>query len=94
MKMAGFGDDGDGAAPTGGGLLLHLFDEAAFDTLAQEDYPLPERTQETLENALFNAISAFMSTHQRRVSVMMEMARRPPVEACCSTSLMRPRSIS
>jgi hypothetical protein len=54
--------------------LLHLFDEAAFDkltgnfgvtlfdlsgkSLAQEDYPLPERTQETLENALFNAIPA------------------------------------
>jgi hypothetical protein len=33
----------------------------------QEDYPLPERTQETLENALFNAISAFMSTHQRKM---------------------------
>jgi hypothetical protein len=64
-----------------------LFDLSG-KSLAQEDYPLPERTQETLENALFNAISAFMS------SVMMEMARRPPVEACCSTSLMRPRSIS
>lgn len=52
---------------------LTLFDLSG-KSLAQEDYPLPERTQETLENALFNAISAFMSTHQRKIHELIAIA--------------------
>ena len=52
---------------------LTLFDLSG-KSLAQEDYPLPERTQETLENALFNAISAFINVHQRKIHELIAIA--------------------
>ncbi|WP_168428742.1 DNA-binding transcriptional regulator NagC [Erwinia amylovora] len=43
-----------------------LFDLSG-KSLAEEIYPLPQRTQETLENALFKAIADFCALHQRKL---------------------------
>ncbi|AUX92773.1 DNA-binding transcriptional regulator NagC [Mixta gaviniae] len=42
--------------------------------LAEEHYPLPERTQETLEHALFNAIAHFSAAHQRKMRELIAIA--------------------
>ncbi|MBV4368655.1 DNA-binding transcriptional regulator NagC [Erwinia sp. BNK-24-b] len=52
---------------------LNLFDLSG-KVLAQEDYALPERTQETLEHALFNAIAGFCEQHQRKLRELIAIA--------------------
>ncbi|RRZ93764.1 N-acetylglucosamine repressor [Erwinia sp. 198] len=52
---------------------LTLFDLSG-KALAQEDYALPERTQETLEHALFNAIASFCEQHQRKLRELIAIA--------------------
>ena len=52
---------------------LTLFDLSG-KSLAQEDYPLPERTQETLENTLFQAIASFMEHHQRKIRELIAIS--------------------
>ena len=52
---------------------LTLFDLSG-KSLAQEDYALPERTQETLEHALFNAISSFIEQHQRKIRELIAIS--------------------
>nr|WP_024967417.1 N-acetylglucosamine repressor [Pantoea sp. IMH] len=52
---------------------LTLFDLSG-KSLAQEDYALPERTQETLEHALFNAIAHFSEQHQRKLRELIAIA--------------------
>lgn len=52
---------------------LSLFDLSG-KSLAQDDYPLPERTQETLENALFNAIARFIEQHQRKIRELIAIS--------------------
>jgi N-acetylglucosamine repressor len=52
---------------------LTLFDLSG-KSLAQEDYALPESTQETLENALFNAIASFSEQHQRKVRELIAIS--------------------
>ncbi|NJC99809.1 DNA-binding transcriptional regulator NagC [Candidatus Erwinia dacicola] len=51
---------------------------ALFDlsgkSMAEEHYPLPERTQETLENALFNAIADFSEQHQRKLRELIAIS--------------------
>lgn len=42
--------------------------------LAEEHYPLPQRTQETLEQALFNAIADFCAAHQRKMRELIAIA--------------------
>ncbi len=50
-----------------------LFDLSG-KSLAEEHYPLPERTQEMLENALFTAIFHFQETHQRKIRELIAIA--------------------
>lgn len=52
---------------------LTLYDLSG-KSLAEEHYPLPERTQETLEHALFNAIAHFISTHQRKLRELIAIS--------------------
>ncbi|MBK0003855.1 N-acetylglucosamine repressor [Erwinia sp. S38] len=52
---------------------LTLFDLSG-KSLAEEHYPLPERSQETLENALFNAIAAFHEQHQRKLRELIAIS--------------------
>lgn len=43
-------------------------------SLGEEHYPLPERTQETLENALFHAIEQFLASYQRKLHELIAIA--------------------
>ncbi|AVJ16641.1 ROK family transcriptional regulator [Serratia sp. JUb9] len=43
-------------------------------SLGEEHYPLPERTQETLENALFNAIEQFIASYQRKLRELIAIS--------------------
>lgn len=43
-------------------------------SLAEEHYPLPERTQDTLENALFRAIESFSELHQRKLRELIAIS--------------------
>ncbi|MBC3215514.1 DNA-binding transcriptional regulator NagC [Serratia fonticola] len=43
-------------------------------SLGEEHYPLPERTQETLENALLNAIAQFIESYQRKLRELIAIA--------------------
>ncbi|CNE00673.1 putative N-acetylglucosamine regulatory protein [Yersinia nurmii] len=43
-------------------------------SLGEEHYPLPERTQETLEHALFNIISQFIELFQRKLRELIAIA--------------------
>lgn len=43
-------------------------------SLGEEHYPLPERTQETLENALFYAIEQFLASYQRKLHELIAIA--------------------
>lgn len=52
---------------------LTLFDLSG-KALAQEDYPLPERTQESLETTLFQAIASFMEQQQRKLRELIAIA--------------------
>ncbi|WP_034913355.1 N-acetylglucosamine repressor [Erwinia sp. 9145] len=52
---------------------LTLFDLSG-KSLAQEDYPLPERSQEDLELALFNAIATFSELHHRKLRELIAIA--------------------
>ncbi|MFU9136233.1 DNA-binding transcriptional regulator NagC [Erwinia tasmaniensis] len=52
---------------------LTLFDLSG-KPLAQEDYALPERTQETLEHALFNAIASFMEQYERKLRELIAIS--------------------
>ncbi len=52
---------------------ITLFDLSA-KAIAEEHYPLPERTQETLEYALLKAITHFLDTHQRRIRELIAIA--------------------
>ncbi|WP_428996528.1 ROK family protein, partial [Pseudomonas aeruginosa] len=45
---------------------ITLFDLSS-KVLAEEHYPLPERTQQTLEHALLNAIAQFIDSYQRKL---------------------------
>ncbi|ARJ40761.1 transcriptional regulator [Pantoea alhagi] len=52
---------------------LTLYDLSG-KSLAEEHYPLPERTQETLEHALFNAIDHFIAAHQRKLRELIAIS--------------------
>ncbi|UQY45350.1 DNA-binding transcriptional regulator NagC [Mixta hanseatica] len=52
---------------------LTLYDLSG-KSLAEEHYPLPERTQETLEHALFNAIEHFNQAHQRKLRELIAIS--------------------
>ncbi|MCX8957133.1 DNA-binding transcriptional regulator NagC [Erwinia psidii] len=52
---------------------LTLFDLSG-KSLAQEDYPLPEASQDTLENALFDAIADFCALHQRKLRELIAIS--------------------
>lgn len=52
---------------------LTLYDLSG-KSLAEEHYPLPERTQETLENALFSAIEHFSAQHQRKLRELIAIS--------------------
>ncbi|GLR10062.1 transcriptional regulator [Mixta theicola] len=52
---------------------LTLYDLSG-KSLAEEHYPLPERTQETLEHALFNAIEHFNGVHQRKLRELIAIS--------------------
>ncbi|WNN45599.1 DNA-binding transcriptional regulator NagC [Winslowiella toletana] len=52
---------------------LTLYDLSG-KSLAEEHYPLPERTQETLENALFTAIENFCEQHQRKLRELIAIS--------------------
>ncbi|MDR7344439.1 N-acetylglucosamine repressor [Pantoea alhagi] len=52
---------------------LTLYDLSG-KALAEEHYPLPERTQETLEHTLFNAIDHFTVTHQRKLRELIAIS--------------------
>ena len=52
---------------------LTLYDLSG-KSLAEEHYPLPERTQETLEHALFSAIEHFNVTHQRKLRELIAIS--------------------
>ncbi|MFS2223626.1 DNA-binding transcriptional regulator NagC [Pantoea sp. B65] len=52
---------------------LTLYDLSG-KSLAEEHYPLPERTQETLENALFRAIENFSELHQRKLRELIAIS--------------------
>nr|WP_113864657.1 ROK family protein [Brenneria salicis]NMN92228.1 N-acetylglucosamine repressor [Brenneria salicis ATCC 15712 = DSM 30166]RBP67564.1 N-acetylglucosamine repressor NagC [Brenneria salicis ATCC 15712 = DSM 30166]RLM32449.1 transcriptional regulator [Brenneria salicis ATCC 15712 = DSM 30166] len=43
-------------------------------SLAEEHYDLPEKTQETLETALFKAINHFIDSHQRRIRELIAIS--------------------
>ncbi|KOC89437.1 DNA-binding transcriptional regulator NagC [Winslowiella iniecta] len=52
---------------------LTLYDLSG-KSLAEEHYSLPERTQETLENALFTAIENFSEQHQRKLRELIAIS--------------------
>ncbi|QOI53963.1 DNA-binding transcriptional regulator NagC [Rouxiella badensis] len=52
---------------------LTLYDLSA-KALSEQHYPLPERTQETLENALVSAITHFMEVNQRKIRELIAIA--------------------
>ncbi len=52
---------------------ITLFDLSARP-LAEEHYPLPERTQETLEHALVNALIQFIDIHQRKLRELIAIS--------------------
>lgn len=52
---------------------LTLYDLSG-KALAEEHYPLPERTQETLEHTLFNAIDHFTVAHQRKLRELIAIS--------------------
>nr|WP_314418180.1 N-acetylglucosamine repressor [uncultured Erwinia sp.] len=52
---------------------LTLFDLSG-KSLAEEHYPLPERSQETLEHVLFNAIASFHEQHQRKLRELIAIS--------------------
>jgi N-acetylglucosamine repressor len=52
---------------------LTLYDLSG-KSLAEEHYPLPERTQETLEHALFNAIDRFRTACQRKLRELIAIS--------------------
>ncbi|AXF75230.1 ROK family protein [Erwinia tracheiphila] len=52
---------------------LTLFDLSG-KPLAQEDYSLPEESQQALENALFDAITDFSELHQRKLRELIAIS--------------------
>ncbi|MGL4486383.1 MAG: DNA-binding transcriptional regulator NagC [Yersinia sp. (in: enterobacteria)] len=52
---------------------ITLFDMSG-KSLGEEHYPLPERTQETLDQALFNIISQFIEAYQRKLRELIAIA--------------------
>lgn len=52
---------------------ITLYDMSA-KSLGEEHYPLSERTQETLGNALFTAIAHFIDNHQRKLRELIAIA--------------------
>lgn len=52
---------------------LTLYDLSA-KALSEQHYPLPERTQETLENALIAAITHFLELNQRKTRELIAIA--------------------
>ncbi|MBR9957471.1 ROK family transcriptional regulator [Cronobacter sakazakii] len=52
---------------------LTLFDLSS-KVLAEEHFPLPERTQETLEHALLNTIAQFIDTWQRKIRELIAVS--------------------
>lgn len=52
---------------------ITLFDLSS-KVLAEEHYPLPERTQETLEHALLNAITTFVDSNQRKLRELIAIS--------------------
>lgn len=52
---------------------LTLYDLSA-KALSEQHYPLPERTQETLENALIAAIANFLELNQRKTRELIAIA--------------------
>ncbi|ALB54214.1 N-acetylglucosamine repressor [Cronobacter universalis] len=52
---------------------LTLFDLSS-KVLAEEHFPLPERTQETLEHALLNTIAQFVDTWQRKIRELIAVS--------------------
>ncbi len=42
--------------------------------VAEEHYPLPERTQETLEHALLNTIAVFIDSCQRKIRELIAIS--------------------
>ncbi|HAZ76486.1 MAG TPA: transcriptional regulator, partial [Enterobacteriaceae bacterium] len=52
---------------------LTLYDLSS-KVLAEEHYPLPERTQETLEHALLNTIATFIDTCQRKTRELIAIS--------------------
>ncbi|PHZ27383.1 ROK family transcriptional regulator [Yersinia sp. KBS0713] len=52
---------------------ITLFDMSG-KSLGEEHYSLPERTQETLEHALFNIISQFIEAYQRKLRELIAIA--------------------
>ncbi|EIC84503.1 N-acetylglucosamine repressor [Serratia sp. M24T3] len=52
---------------------LTLYDLSA-KVLSEQHYPLPERTQETLENALIAAITHFMELTQRKIRELIAIS--------------------
>jgi len=52
---------------------ITLYDLSA-KSLAEQHYALPERTQETLENALFEAISQFIELNQRKIRELIAIS--------------------
>ena len=52
---------------------ITLFDLSG-KSLAEEHYPLPERSQATLEQALFDAISHFQTQYQRKIRELIAIS--------------------
>lgn len=52
---------------------ITLFDLSS-KVLAEEHYPLPERTQQTLEHALLNAIAQFIDSYQRKLRELIAIS--------------------
>ena len=52
---------------------LTLYDLSS-KAVAEEHYPLPERTQETLEHALLNTIAAFIESCQRKIRELIAIS--------------------
>ena len=52
---------------------ITLFDLSS-KVLAEEHYPLPERTQQTLEHALLNAIAQFIDRYQRKLRELIAIS--------------------
>ncbi|NMP26290.1 ROK family transcriptional regulator [Rahnella sp. SAP-1] len=52
---------------------ITLYDLSA-KVLSEQHYNLPERTQETLENALITAIAEFIEHHQRKIRELIAIA--------------------